>query len=77
MSSTRCKFRCGTVIDNGYGGKTVNLNAMWAPNDPDSENGKFWTATPNGLIQLQINNPDGAAIFETGADYYVDFIPAA
>lgn len=76
MVSTRCKFRCGTVMENGYGGHTIGLNAVYAPDDPESENGQFWTATPSGLIQLQINNPAGAAVFEQGKDYYVDFTPA-
>jgi hypothetical protein len=74
MASTRCKFRCHSIIGNGYG-TVINLSAMYAPDDPESENGQFWTATPSGQITLQINNPAGAAVFEQGKDFYVDFTP--
>lgn len=76
MASTRCKFRCHSIIDNGYG-KSINLSAVYAPDDPESENGQFWTATPSGQITLYVNNPAGAAVFEQGKDFYVDFTPAA
>lgn len=75
MPSTRCKFRCHSIIENTYG-HVISLGAAYAPDDPESENGKFWTATPSGNIQMQINNPDGAAVFEQGKDYYVDFTPS-
>lgn len=76
MASTRCKFRCHSVIDSYGDTKVVNLSAVYAPDDPESENGQFWTATPSGQITLTINNPAGAAIFEQGKDYYVDLTPA-
>ena len=75
MASTRCKFTCHSIID-GYGdSKVVNLSAVYSPDDPESENGQFWTATPSGQISLQINNPDGYAVFEQGKAYYVDLTP--
>lgn len=77
MASTRCKFRCHSVMP-GFeeGAKVVSLSAVYAPDDPESENGQFWKATPNGQISLYINNPAGAGIFEQGKDYYVDLTPA-
>ena len=55
---------------------TVILAPVYAPNDPQSENGQFWEATPSGEIKLSINNPGGAEVFEIGREYYVDFTPA-
>lgn len=54
---------------------TVQLSAV-KDDDPKSENGRFWTATPMGTVSLSINNPEGAEVFEAGKDYYVDFTPA-
>lgn len=75
MASTRCKFRCNSIIPQGAEGGppvVVQLSAVMS-DDPESENGKFWTATPSGQTTLWINNPAGAAVFEQGKDYYVDF----
>jgi len=55
---------------------SVNLGAVYGTDDPQSENSKFWTATPTGSISLAINNPLGAEVFELGKDYYVDFTKA-
>jgi len=55
---------------------TVFLMPVYAPEDPQSENGQFWEATPSGEIKLSINNPAGAEVFEIGREYYVDFTPA-
>lgn len=81
MASTRCKFRCNSILpinptQADTSGVIVNASAVMS-DDPESENGKFWTATPSGQITLWINNPAGAAVFEQGKDYYVDFTPAA
>ncbi len=80
MASTRCKFRCNSVLpinpaQEMPSGVIVNLSAVMS-DDPESENGKFWTATPSGQTTLWINNPEGAAVFEQGKDYYVDFTAA-
>lgn len=88
---TRCKFKCSEIrlnesrIGHYEDGKYVDDGPIAQPTialtpvkdeDPESENGKFWTATPMGSISLTINNPDGAEVFELGKEYYVDFIPA-
>ena len=75
MASTRCKFRCNSIIPQSNESVVVNLSAVMS-DDPESENGKFWTATPSGQTTLWINNPAGAAVFEQGKDYYVDFTPS-
>jgi len=74
MATTRAKFVCGSIIEQTYG-TVVSLSAVYAPDDPESENGQFWTATPSGQIALTINNPAGVAVFEQGKNFYVDFTP--
>jgi len=61
MATTRAKFVCGSIIEQSYG-TVVNLSAVYAPDDPESENGQFWTATPNGQIALTINNSAGVTV---------------
>lgn len=55
---------------------TFFLNPVYAPDDDGHENHKFWTASPSGSMQLTINNPLGAEVFEPGKFYYVDFTEA-
>lgn len=77
MESTRCKFRCNSIIPQSDPmTKVVNLSAVMSDDDPESENSKFWTATPSGQLSMYINNPAGHAIFEQGKDYYLDITPA-
>lgn len=45
-------------------------------NDQDSENYKFWDATPTGEIRLGTVNPEAWQQFELGKEYYVTFTPA-
>jgi hypothetical protein len=63
----------GTSLYETFKQPTVHLGAIYAPDDPQSENGRFWTATPSGSIALAINNPVGAEVFDVGEDYYVTF----
>jgi hypothetical protein len=51
----------------------VYLNAVYAHGDPQSENHRFWEATPSGEIKLTINNAAGAEVFDVGHEYYVTF----
>jgi hypothetical protein len=73
--TTRAKFRAHSVYDLSNSSRVVALSPVYDSN-PTSENHNFWNATPSGEIRMTINNPDGAAIFEEGKEYYVDFTPA-
>lgn len=55
---------------------TVVLTPVYANNDPDHPNYKFWQATPTGEIRLGMLNEDAAAAFELNKEYFVDFSPA-
>ena len=54
--------------------RTYRLLPVYQNNDPQSENSKFWKATPSGEIKLQISNPSAWPFFEGGGEVYVDFI---
>lgn len=46
-------------------------------NDPDSENAKFWEASPSAEpISLTIANPGAQGVLKVGAEFYIDFIEA-
>lgn len=49
----------------------VHLNAAYSP-DPNSENHKFWKATPSGTFRLVRNNGHD---FLPGQHYYLDITP--
>lgn len=52
--------------------RIVSLVPVYDSN-PESENGKFFAATPSGRIELGVMNLDAAKLFEIGKEYYVDF----
>lgn len=55
--------------------QTLTLNAVYDPN-PNSENGKFWAASPGGTITLTCVNAEAVAEFKLGGEMYIDFTPA-
>lgn len=51
----------------------VVASPVFKNQDPDSENSRFWTATPSGQIDLYISNVDAFGFFQAGDLVYVDF----
>ena len=78
--TVRAKFRLSLVTPlNDLEGKPLGTRIDMAPaydSDPESENAKFFKATPYGQITLGTVNPAAAAQFLPGAFDYVDFTPA-
>jgi len=79
--TTRCKFICDWVKNLSYGAE-IQLRAVMPDTSDDFQHGEdhaFWTATPTGILNLTINNPRGAEIFQPGKAYYLDIseVPAA
>lgn len=70
----RAKFQCWAVSDTGYS-ERVALHPVYSA-DPDSENHAFWKATPNGNLEMYIDNPDAKGTFEVGKSYYLDISEA-
>ena len=59
----------------GWESHNVVLNPVYDSN-PESENGKFYKATPSGTIRLEGLKEETANLFTVGQAYYVDFTPA-
>lgn len=68
----RAKFRVQSVTTHDWNRetKTVKLAAVYGGSE---ENQSFAKATPNGVIEMQIDNPPAAEVFELGREFYVDF----
>lgn len=70
--TTRAKFRCTSVNDFGGGSKAVRLDVAYDPNG-NGENANFTKATPSGMCEMRIDNPEAALQFVPGQYYYADF----
>ena len=80
----RAKFKVDSIErQRGYDGKetqTIKLTPVYKNNDPNSENSKFYAATPGGSIHLTVVRPEVGNSFPLGGEFYVDFtavVPAA
>lgn len=79
MPAVRAKFRINLVTPfNGVDGKATGARIDMAPvydSNPESENAKFYNATPWGQITLGSVNPAVADQLKVGGEVYVDFTP--
>lgn len=74
--SSRCKARVSKVEKNAYGeGYMIALGSPPYDPDPESENGKFFEATPAIQMQLGLLNEGALEAFPEGKDVYVTFTP--
>lgn len=70
--ATQAKFRCNKVEDYGQS-KKVSLSAVCPDTMGDTEENKsFSKFTPWGELNMVVDNPRAAVVFEEGAVYYVD-----
>jgi hypothetical protein len=60
---------------NGKEVHTIKMAPVYSQ-DPESENRKFWEATPSGSLLLGVVNAEAVEQFELGKSYYLDFTPA-
>ena len=57
--------------------KTLKLQPVsYDSKNLNSENSKFWEASPMGSLSLGVINEEAWKNFELGKEYYVDFTPA-
>jgi hypothetical protein len=70
--SVIAKFRCNSIKDFGSS-KEVELSPVYPGPTASEEDKAFWTATPTGLLQMRIDNPDASIQFEPGRSYYLTF----
>ena len=69
------KFKCTDVKQTSNDSYAITLHPVYSE-DPNSENAKFYSATPGGFISLQVVNTEAAKAFEVEKEYYVEFTPA-
>jgi len=78
--SVRAKFKVHNVAPyTDSSGKVYGQKVSMSPvydSNPESENAKFFNATPWGEIVLGTVNTAAAEQFKPGAEFYVDFTPA-
>ena len=75
----RAKFRLESITYvKDLDGQTVleqlKFTAVYS-DDPESENAQWSSYTPNGRLEMDINNPDAFGKFANGHEFYVDLIP--
>lgn len=74
----RALFLCNEERRGLYAGARVyKLNAVTpqAADEIDPEAESFWSATPQGTLEITITNP--GAYLTVGKKYYLDFTPHA
>lgn len=68
--STRAKF-----VVSASGSTAIAMGPVYDSN-PNTENGRFFLATPGGSIAMSGLRPEVGEKFQMGQQFYVDFIPA-
>lgn len=69
------------VIENGYPKYvptemwSVTMSPVYANNDPEHENSRFWQATPSGEIKLGTVNKAAVDTLDLGMECYIDIVP--
>ena len=56
--------------------QTVKFSPVYSA-DEDSENRKFWDATPTGKLELGFIKKEQGDLFDIGEEYYIEIIPVA
>jgi hypothetical protein len=74
--TVRAKVTVSEVTEyaGGEGVKRVKLACVYDESIPEDRS--FSKYTPNGSIDLTVNNPRVTEVFKPGKKFYVDFTPA-
>jgi len=71
MQKVRAKFKCDSVEEFAYGGKTAKMSAVYSEK---GENAQFAHATPSGNLSITIDSQTEAVnFFKPNEEYYLDF----
>lgn len=71
----RLKFKVQEITRHDYNGKemrSIKLLPVAADSDPESENSRFWEATPTGELRFTTSNMAAADEFVLGEACYID-----
>jgi hypothetical protein len=87
----RCKFKVDSIerrketVAKFVDGKkvyepgetwTVRMSPVYANDDPNHENSKFWAASPSGSFEVRTVNKAAVESLELSGEYYLDITPA-
>ena len=72
--SVRAKFRCTSITIFEGESREYSFSPVYGADGSANADWSKWT--PNGSLQMTINNPACFDKFETGREYYLDFTPA-
>jgi hypothetical protein len=82
MATIRAKFYVTEKTLASYqpgkdavGGRVKLTPVRYDHKNPESENSRFWTASPSGELTMQIQNQAAFDAFKIGQSYLVDFTP--
>ena len=70
------KFRCNSIelfSTEPGGNRRVKLAPVYPGKDASEEDKAFWKYTPSGSLEMTIDNPPAADLFEIGKNYYLTF----
>jgi len=70
---TRAKMHLHAVVSNQWGGVKAFFHTEYDPGTP--EDMLFQKATPTGLAEFCIDNPDAISRLVIGKSYYFDITP--
>ncbi|WP_374653109.1 hypothetical protein [Dongia sp.] len=74
--NVRAKFKLISITTlAGTPAKTLVFSPQYDESIP--EDVRFAKYTPNGRLEMQVDNPAALAAFEIGHVYYLDFSPVA
>ena len=71
--SIRAKMRLSMIVGEVYGGAKAIFHCEYDPRN--SEDVKFCKATPNGMAEYIIDNPEAVSQLVVGQSYYFDIHP--
>lgn len=76
MATTRALFAVNDVLERkDKDGDTTAVVVKMNPSYETGVNRAFFEATPNGSLEMTINNPGAFSFFKPGAKYWLDFTP--
>lgn len=67
------RFTCQSKKVSAYGHIEYEFSPVYANNDENHPNYRFWKATPSGKLTLGINANETQAEFEVGTEYRLLF----
>ena len=72
----RGKFTLQSITQHHWSPTAQTFRFMAVHDTATEENKRFSKATPNGSLEMTVDNPPAQAFFELGKTYYLDFTKA-